>query len=152
MKNKVIVDIDGTLSKVGDRLKYLHQKPADWDAFYNNCFEDEPIKEICELVENLSYEYDVFFCTGRIESVRSHTVNWLRINVEPLRRPGWIDKHLIMRPDGDFRHDTEVKPEQLKKAGIDLEDIAFVLEDRNSMVAKWRELGIRCLQVNEGDF
>ena len=57
-----------------------------------------------------------------------------------------------MRKDVDFRHDTIVKPELLEKEGIKLEDIAFVLEDRNSMVAKWREMGLICLQVAEGDF
>ena len=30
----VVVDIDGTLSKVGERLKYLQQDPPDWDRFY----------------------------------------------------------------------------------------------------------------------
>jgi hypothetical protein len=40
----------------------------------------------------------------------------------------------------------------LAKAGIPLDEIAFVLEDRNSMVKKWRELGLTCLQVAEGDF
>ena len=60
--------------------------------------------------------------------------------------------YLLMRKDVDFRHDTIVKPELLEKEGIKLEDIAFVLEDRNSMVVKWREMGLICLQVAEGDF
>lgn len=57
-----------------------------------------------------------------------------------------------MRPDNDHRHDTEIKPMLLKRAGIKMKSIDFVLEDRNSMVQKWRELGLRCLQVAEGDF
>ena len=36
---------------------------------------------------------------------------------------------------------------QLKK-----EDVHFILEDRDSMVQKWRELGYTCLQVREGNF
>jgi hypothetical protein len=43
MKFIVIVDIDGTISKVGDRIKYLKQDPKDWESFYKDCFEDEPI-------------------------------------------------------------------------------------------------------------
>lgn len=48
MNNKgiVICDIDGTISRVGDRLKYLQQNPKDWDSFYNDCFNDEPIREM----------------------------------------------------------------------------------------------------------
>ena len=59
---------------------------------------------------------------------------------------------VLMRPDGDHRHDTDIKPELLEKAGIDLDTIAFVMEDRNSMVKKWRDMGLICLQVAEGDF
>ena len=57
-----------------------------------------------------------------------------------------------MRKDGDYRHDTEVKPELLAKKGINPTDVWFILEDRDSMVAKWRELGYRCLQVADGKF
>lgn len=64
---------------------------------------------------------------------------------------GW-NYDLLMRKDGDWRHDTEVKPELLAKAGITPDDVYFILEDRDSMVAKWRELGYRCLQVNDGNF
>lgn len=147
MKNIVIVDIDGTISKVGDRLKYLKQTPPDWDSFYNDCFEDEPIHEIIQMVKALYMNgYTLVFCTGRRESVREVTELWLYKNVIMLRKP------LLMRKNKDYRHDTEVKPELLKEAGIDLNDIAFVLEDRSSMVKKWRELGLICLQVAEGDF
>ena len=153
MKNIVIVDIDGTVSKVGDRLRFLQQNPVDWDSFYESCFEDEPIKEICELVKDLNRScYEIYFCTGRRESVRPITVDWIIKNIEPLWTAEWVNKRLLMRPDGDKRHDTIVKPEQLKEAEVELNNIAFVLEDRNSMVAEWREMGLRCLQVAEGDF
>jgi hypothetical protein len=145
MKKKiVIVDIDGTVSKVGDRLKYLQMDNPDWDSFYDSCFEDDPIVEIVDLVKTLNNFYDVIFCTGRRESVREITVNWL-INQG-------LNGILLMRPNGDKRHDTDVKPEQIVEFGIKFEEIAFVLEDRNSMVAKWRELGVKCLQVEEGNF
>ena len=139
MKNIVIVDIDGTISKVGDRLKYLTDfNPPDWDSFYEACDEDEPIQEITNLVKVLSENYSIVFCTGRRESVRIKTDLWL------IEQFGIHYFPLIMRPDGDFRHDTEVKPEMLNKHGINLDEVAFVLEDRNSMVQKWREMGLKC--------
>lgn len=150
MKRIVIVDIDGTISKVGERLKYLNQEPKDWDSFYNDCFEDEPIIEMVNLVYDLYLQrYQLVFCTGRRESCREKTINWFNKYFEPE-----IAKHskLLMRPNKDHRHDSEIKPELLKNAGIELDSIAFVLEDRNSMVKKWRELGLICLQVAEGDF
>lgn len=63
-----------------------------------------------------------------------------------------FDPNLLMRKDGDWRHDTEVKPELLQKASITPDKVYFILEDRDSMVAKWCELGYRCLQVNDGKF
>ena len=149
MKNIVIVDIDGTISKVGDRIKYLKQNPVDWDSFYDSCFEDEPIEEICRLVMSLyRIGYNIVYCTGRRESVRYKTNKWLFDNLLPLP----TTETLLMRPNGDRRHDTEVKPELITNAGIKLDDIAFVLEDRDSMVKKWRKMGLKCLQVAEGDF
>ena len=146
--NIIVVDIDGTIAKVGDRLKYLQQEKKDWDTFYEHCYEDEPIKDIIELIELMQiHEYNIVFCTGRRESVRKKTEDWLFKNVWCLRK-----YKLLMRKDNDWRPDTEVKPELLADAGITSDDVWFILEDRDSMVAKWRELGYRCLQVADGKF
>ena len=145
-KHIVVVDIDGTIAKVGDRLKYLQQEKKDWDAFYEHCDEDEPIWDICQLVSDMFVMgRDIVFCTGRRKSVRQKTEDWINENVG-------MEHILLMRSDGDWRHDTEVKPELLQKAGITPDKVYFILEDRDSMVAKWRELGYRCLQVNDGNF
>lgn len=150
MTKIVIVDIDGTIAKVGDRLKYLKQNPKDWDSFYNASFEDEPIKEIVDLVNILIPKYYVTFCTGRRNSIRDITVKWLNDNLDISKAV--YPMQIFMRHDNDYRHDTIVKPELLKKAEIPLDQIAFVLEDRDSMVKEWRRLGLKCLQVAEGDF
>ncbi len=141
---KIIVDIDGTVAKVGDRLKYLQSSPPDYDSFYASCFDDDPIQEMVDLVDNLQGIYEVVFCTGRRESVREATEKWLIRN--------GLFGEVLMRPNGDKRHDIHVKPEQIRKAGISLDEIAFVLEDRDSMVKQWRKMGLKCLQVEYGNF
>ena len=148
-KKIVIVDIDGTISRLGERLKYLQGKKKDWDSFYSACMEDEPVKEVIALVKLLTIEYTIVFCTGRRESVRDLTIKWLK---QYFDNTFACSDNLLMRPLGDKRHDTQVKPELLKKAQIELNDIAFVLEDRNSMVEQWRKLGLKCFQVADGDF
>lgn len=145
MKAIVIVDIDGTLTKVGARVECLQKTPPDWDSFYARCGEDEPVERIADLVADLYSCYRVILCSGRRESCRADTLRWLDRHEIPFNQ-------LLLRPNGDHRHDTEIKPELLKEACIPLDEIAFVLEDRNSMVKKWRELGLICLQVAEGDF
>ena len=146
MKNIVVVDIDGTIAKVGDRLKYLQQEKKDWDSFYEHCDEDEPIRDIIDVVQALYWDnYKIVFCTGRRESVRFKTVAWIQKNCI-----SHFD--LLMRPDGDFRHDTMVKPELLATASYTPDKVLCIFEDRDSMVSRWRDLGYRCLQVDRGDF
>ena len=149
MKNIIVVDIDGTIAMIGDRLKYLQQQKKDWDSFYEHCDEDEPIYDVIEMARILANcdGEKLVFCTGRRESVREKTRKWINNHV-PLR-PSY---QLLMRPDGDYRHDTMVKPELLAAAGYTPKRVFCILEDRDSMVAKWRELGYRCLQVADGKF
>ncbi len=147
MKNIVVVDIDGTIAKVGDRLKYLQQAKKDWDSFYEHCDEDEPIKDVISIIEDLYYEgRNIVFCTGRRKGVAKKTHDWL------LKHTKVKSFDLLMRPDGDFRHDTMVKPELLAGHGFTPDDVLCILEDRDSMVSRWRDLGYRCLQVDRGDF
>jgi hypothetical protein len=145
----IIVDIDGTVSKVGDRINCITNGNKDWDSFYARCVEDEPIQTIIDLVYNLFIcGHDIIFCTGRSESVRKETLAWIYENF-PKK---FMVTDLLMRPNGDYRHDTETKIESCSNSGIMLQEIEFVLEDRNSMVEKWRSLGVTCLQVADGDF
>lgn len=154
----LVVDIDGTISDAECRsIKYLRgengkdRKEKDWDSFFNACEHDAPIKEICELISSLYWQqYGIIFCSGRRLSTLEMTKNWMRkhMSLDP------DSCEFLFRKDSDFRHDVEVKPQMLAKwleANPDAEILA-IFEDRNSMVAKWRELGYKCLQVQLGDF
>lgn len=145
-KHYVVVDIDGTISKVGDRIKCLEQSPKDWDSFYARCGEDLPNEDVLELVKAIQYEYTIIFLSGRRESCRKATEEWL--DKYDINNYGG----LLLRKDGDYRHDTIVKPELLLNFLGSYDEVAFVLEDRASVVKKWRELGLTCFQVAEGDF
>lgn len=148
MKKYIVIDIDGTLSEVcEERLKYLEKK--DWDTFYKLCYKDKPIGPIVDLVQTLidSKQYRIVFCTGRKDAVREETLQWLHKHLRGLE-----DFQLFMRRDRDWRHDKVVKPEILEKYRITPDVVAFILEDRTSMVERWRELGYTCLQVADGDF
>lgn len=153
MDKFVVVDIDGTIARVGDRLKYLRQTPKDYEAFYNACDEDEVIIPIADLVDTLTCHYDIVFCTGRKEYCYAKTYEWLK---NYILGSNTKNSPLLMRSKNDNRHDVEVKPELLlrwmKENHYTQENIAFILEDRTSMVNKWRELGFTCLQVANGDY
>lgn len=145
MKKTIIVDIDGTLSLLGDRVKYMEQDPKDYDAFFAAVHEDEPNHSVVDLVKTIKDSYTIVLCTGRQERCRQDTIDWLKKYDIPYNK-------LLMKKDGDFRADAIAKAEMLENAGIKYEDIAFILEDRNSVVKAWRDKGIWCFQIQEGDF
>ena len=147
MFKTILVDIDGTVADASKRVHYLKEQPKNWDAFYRECDQDDPIEEIIELIRSLDRRYRVVFCTDRRESERQKTLAWLNKHHIHI-----ANSQLLMRKDGDFRPDHVCKPELVSKHGIENKDIAFVLEDRDSMVKYWRSQGVRCLQVADGDF
>ncbi len=140
----VVFDIDGTLSIVGNRLKYLKLSPPDWDAFYDACGEDKCNETIWAVYNAMRQTYGVRFVTGRRESCRQDTLKWMKDNL--IYCPS---EYLFMRKNGDIMPDTDVKPELVESFK---DEILMIFEDRSCMVEKWRELGYTCLQVANGDF
>lgn len=141
----MVVDIDGTLAQVGPRRRLLETTPVDWDTFYRDAFDDEPIPEICRMVRELAKSYEVVFCTSRRETVRQATQLWLRrhLEMEP------ADYTLIMRNDADARPEVVSKIDTFnQETTIDeRRAVAFVLEDNPSVANGWRLAGYRCLQI-----
>jgi hypothetical protein len=141
-----VFDIDGTIARMGDRLKCIQQEPKDWDSFHARVGEDEPITPMLTLMDNLNdSDANVVLLTARNEKCRDETMLWIDAHTR-----GWYcDSDLLMRKGHDYRPDTIVKPELLKKAGI---EPIVIFEDRNSVVKMWRELGYCCCQPQDGDF
>lgn len=133
----VICDIDGTLAEKGSRNAY------DWGKVYN----DKPILKIVNLLQLLKerLRVGVVLVSGRDEVCKDVTLLWLSKNN--------IDFDcLFMRPKGDNRPDTVIKREIFDNHIRDKYNVLCVLDDRNKVVKMWRELGLTCLQVAEGDF
>lgn len=137
----VVVDIDGTIAKVPkERMDFLESGNTNWNEFYDMDFSnDKPIFEIIELVWNLTKHYEIVFCTGRSEIIRDVTEKWLRSYS--------LFGKLLMRPNDCEVADAKMKPALLLDNNITFDNIAFILEDKNCVVNEWRNLGIKCLQV-----
>lgn len=140
----VVFDLDGTLALTEHREHFLKADPKDWRGFYAACDGDAPCAEIVAMANALnSAGHRVEIWSGRSGEVREKTEAWLK----PLGILGMIP--LKMRDEGDHQPDTK-----LKAAWLDAEPTPpdLVFEDRASMVAMYRERGIRCVQVAPGDF
>lgn len=117
-----------------------------WEKFLDPDLvrEDTLIEKVAGLVAELSFAYcsrQVVFCTGRNESCRAVTEEWLN-NKLPWLPAGW---QLMMRADGDFRPDADVKREMLEVIGK--ERVIYVIDDRKCVVKMWRQEGLFVLDV-----
>ena len=161
-----ICDIDGTLMNVEKRVSFAkkHKKDTDrvmnWDIFLDPMVMlefDTPNRDVVGVVKalhhstyeknvrNENYVNSIIITSARNERHRDVTMKQLEL-------AGVKYDSMYLRDDGDFRPDDIVKAELLDWIITDgyMPKVAF--DDRNQVVKKWRELGIHCYQVREGNF
>lgn len=133
----IIVDCDGTVA--------LHQGRDAFD--YSKIHTDKPNDPLVDLLKIINNEIDVIFFSGRegTKECRENTEKWLNDNIG-------IPHQLYMRSEKDYRSDEIIKEELYNKYIKDKYYCIAVFDDRNRVVLKWRELGLLCCQVYEGDF
>ena len=170
-----IFDIDGTLMNIDHRRHYVEGDKKDWKSFVDNIKHDTPNYPVVEtmllLAENASsHRCNFYFLTGRNEAQRWETVDQLkdqcRLDDDLISRMfgekndytrilGLWEEILLMRPDGDYRPDAELKSELFDKLvdihGFDIED-TIIFDDRQAVVDMWRARGLTFFQVAKGDF
>ena len=135
LPKSIICDIDGTLAHMKDR------GPYDW----SRVGEDEVDSIIKNLLKILKEKYVIILVSGRDGCCMDETKQWLEDN-------GIQYDQLLMRGNGDNSPDIIIKKAIFDVYIKDNYNIEFVLDDRNQVVEMWRSLGLKCLQVQEGDF
>ncbi len=131
----IIVDIDGTIAKMGDR------SPYEWSKVGL----DKPHEDIIDAAYRLKGAGMIILVSGRDESCRAETEEWL----SDVGMGFW---KLYMRPAGNNEKDTIIKERIYREHILGKYHVDYVLDDRASVVAMWRSLGLRVLQVADGDF
>lgn len=152
MKNCYVFDIDGTLADLTHRLQHIQKAPKDWDAFFDACSKDASIEHMIVLCRTMVHYNEIIFVSGRAERCRSATVEWL--HARNMWLLSWLHgpPRLYMRKDGDHRPDYQVKLDMLEVIRTDGWNPVMVFDDRDQVVRMWREQGIPCSQVADGDF
>ena len=141
-KKAIIVDVDGTIATHYDASGKLMREHHDYSLVY----EDRPIPEIIELVKFYHKAgYHVLITSGRMDHCKQDTINWLVLHGVP-------HQQVIMRKFKDFRPDDEVKLDLYEEFIEPDYEVRLVLDDRQRVVDMWRRIGLRCLQVDVGDF
>lgn len=146
MKSWAIFDLDGTICNNTHRLHILEMLPRDWDRFHSYLHKDTPNEAVVMTMRALqALGIKIALCTGRTETYRDQTIAWLR-------RHDLAWDRLLMRPEGNKQSDDIVKPALADDCGFSPDNVLFVMEDRDKMVRKWRQIGYVCFQVQEGAY
>ena len=134
----VICDLDATLA--------LHQgrEPFEWDLLKT----DKMDPRLRLLLNHFMGLYKVVFVTGRPESARLATTEWLQ-DPENKLHDNWV---LFMRKNNDFSHGDDYKEKVYREKIEGKYNVLCVFEDSNKCVSRWRELGLLTCQVENSDY
>lgn len=134
----IVCDIDGTLAWMQGRSPYDLTKVSN----------DKPDRQLIDVIRNHEKcGAKVIILSGRegTEDCRRDTEEWLKDN-------GVIYSHLFMRKKGDYRSDDIVKKELYEEYIKGKYNVLCVYDDRDKVVNMWREQGLLCCQVANGNF
>ena len=135
-KDAVIFDMDGTLAHMRRR------GPFDWMRVdEDDC--DEIVREI--LLDHKKAGKTIIILTGRDGTALDKTKEWLEFYEIPY-------DYIFIRKAGDYRKDSIIKKEIYDNELKDKFNIICIYDDRNQVVKMWRDMGIKCVQVEYGAF
>lgn len=139
----VVFDLDGTLADNSHRIPNPLPENFDWDATAPLAVNDKPIMRMLEqLMEHHRAGRRIIYLTGREESSRPYTEEWLR-------RHGLYDvsEMLIMRPTGDRRPASDFKAEAMRRY-CHPHYVHAVYDDDLSVVDRLREFGFPAIHFD----
>lgn len=133
----VITDIDGTVAHMNGK-----RGPFDWKKVGVDDI-DQPMVDTLKMLKATGTT--IIACSGRDGSCRQETSDWLTAAEVPF-------DHLFMRPANDYRKDSIIKKEIYENDIKGKFNIIMVYDDRDQVVEVWRNLGLKCAQVEPGEF
>jgi len=163
--------VDGTKHYCKDCATWLRLEPVDnmpcpscgkstanfkpdWKSFYAACDQDTPIRPVINIFRTLMMKFmplenDIQIWSGRCESVRNKTIDWLNNHVFHEFPEPWIPYILQMRPINDSTPDDVLKERWLDEAIAEGKTIEMVFDDRKKVVRMWRRRGIFVFDCNQ---
>jgi phosphoglycolate phosphatase-like HAD superfamily hydrolase len=125
----VVLDLDGVLADTRHRMRHLHRRPKDWDAFFAAAHADPVHPEGLETAREAAGQgREVVYLSGRPERTRADTLAWLEQAGAP---PGEV----VLRPEGDRRPARTVKVAALRRLSRRLRLDVLVDDDPDVVAA-----------------
>jgi hypothetical protein len=138
LEKAIISDLDGTLCLFEGKRSPYNATNCDLIDWLN-----EPVASVIRIFYKNNYK--IIFVSGREDKYEPETRRFIEKHFN-------IEYELFMRKSKDFRKDSIIKEEIFNNYIKDKYNICFVLDDRDQVVKKWREIGLTCFQVAEGNF
>jgi len=138
----VIFDLDGTLADIETRREISIKENGNISLDTPN----RPVITMAKLLKESGHR--IVILSGRSKVTKDATRDWLKQFDVPF-------DVLKMRPDNKefkFMPDDQLKKLWLDQLFPNTEDVLCVFDDRDKVVKMWRENGLSCLQVAEGNF
>lgn len=137
----IIVDIDGVVAFNTSGRPFFG---PECNANLHKDVYDRQMGSIIKYVGNEGCDV-ITFLTGRNESAREETGKWINTYLGPV-----VPCRLIMRPEGDRSPGPECKKRLYEENVKGKYNVIAVFEDQDKNVKMWRDLGLLCLQTNNG--
>lgn len=149
----IISDVDGTLCHMNGK-----RGPFDW----KKVGVDTPDRSMIETLKAWAFygsasagasgtfyknhpNVKILICSGRDASCRNETEAYFKKHSIPYDA-------LFMRPANDYRKDSLIKKEIFENEIDGKYNVIMVYDDRDQVVNLWRSLGLKCAQVETGEF
>jgi len=150
----VIFDLDGTLADITKRREMSTKENGkiDWDVFFTpeNIWFDTPNEVVIQMAQMLSQKNRIVIFSGRSKGTKSETKKWL----DKFDVPYDVIKMRPTSKDWMYMPDDELKQHWLDSLFPDekKDNILCVFDDRDKVVKMWRDNGLQCFQVANGNF
>lgn len=150
----VIFDLDGTLADITKRRKMSTKENGkiDWDVFFTpeNIWFDTPNEVVIQMAQMLSQNNRIVIFSGRSKGTKSETKRWL----DKFDVPYDVIKMRPTSKDWMYMPDDKLKQHWLDTLfpGDKKDNILCIFDDRDKVVKMWRDNGLQCFQVANGDF
>jgi phosphoglycolate phosphatase-like HAD superfamily hydrolase len=141
----IACDLDHTLFDSAWRDPYLGDPtwPADprWDEYNRRAAEDKPFPHVIDLLKSLEQRWNICMLTAR-------PVKWRTMTKISLVRYQVPYHELLMRPAEDSRPSPALKMGELMRRFGHLDDIDFVIDDREDVAKFLASKNVSVLQAH----
>lgn len=139
----IIVDIDGTVARMKDRGPFDEHLVS----------QDELIEGVATMVKGIAFGgVQIVFMSGRTDACRGDTERWLMEKMPWLEHVPGRKLHMRRSVEDRGRPDDDVKYDLFMREVAPHYNVLYTIDDRDKVVKMWRDIGLTCAQVAEGNF